>query len=107
MGNFIELECSLTKKITLTFSSSYNCRLNRCTDFQLRTRLVWSLNTIHSFQVTILLKDINDRIPVFQFQDYQSEVSEDSSAGTTVTTVQATDKDSPENTVVIHLLTFS
>ena len=63
-------------------------------------------NNIDSFQVTILLKDVNDRTPVFQFQDYQSEVSEDSPVGSTVTTVQATDKDSADNTVVITLSTF-
>ena len=58
----------------------------------------------------MLLKDVNDRTPVFQFQDYQSEVSEDSRIGSTVTTVQATDVDSAENTVVMHtsdLLPFS
>lgn len=58
------------------------------------------------FQVTVLLKDVNDRTPIFQFQDYQSEVSEDSPVGSTVTTVQATDMDSAENTVVIFLLSF-
>ena len=45
---------------------------------------------------------MNDRTPVFQFQDYQSEVTEDSPVGSTVTTVQATDMDSAENTVVIY-----
>ena len=54
-----------------------------------------------------MLKDINDRTPVFKFQDYQSEISEDSSVGTTVTTVEATDKDSLENTMVLFRLTFS
>lgn len=57
--------------------------------------------------MTILLKDINDRTPVFKFQDYQGEISEDSSVGTTVTIVEATDKDSLENTMVLFRLTFS
>ncbi|XP_078366665.1 protocadherin Fat 4-like [Oculina patagonica] len=52
--------------------------------------------------VTVLLKDVNDRTPVFQFQDYQSEVPEDSPVGSTVTTVQATDMDSAENTVLTY-----
>ena len=47
------------------------------------------------------MKDVNDRTPVFQFRDYQSEVSEDSPVGSTITTVEATDKDSAENTAVI------
>ncbi|XP_020618416.1 cadherin EGF LAG seven-pass G-type receptor 1-like [Orbicella faveolata] len=52
--------------------------------------------------VTVLLRDVNDRTPVFQFQDYQSEVKEDSPVGSTVTTVQATDMDSAENTVLTY-----
>lgn len=47
------------------------------------------------------MKDVNDRTPVFQFRDYKSEVSEDSPVGSTITTVEATDKDSAENTAVI------
>lgn len=47
-----------------------------------------------------MLKDVNDRTPVFQFRDYRSEVSEDSPVGTTVTTLEASDMDSAENTVV-------
>jgi len=54
------------------------------------------------FQVTVQLRDVNDRTPVFQFLDYQSEVTEDSPVGSTVTTMQATDLDSAENTVVIY-----
>lgn len=50
--------------------------------------------------VTILLKDVNDRTPAFQFRDYQSEVSEDSPVGSTVTTLEASDMDNAENTVV-------
>ncbi|XP_068723113.1 protocadherin Fat 4-like isoform X1 [Montipora capricornis] len=52
--------------------------------------------------VAILLKDVNDRTPEFQFYDYQSEVSEDSVVGTTVTTLLATDMDSAENTVLLY-----
>ena len=55
-------------------------------------------------QVAILLKDVNDRTPEFQFYDYQSEVSEDGVVGTTVTTLLATDMDSAENTVVSPFL---
>ena len=43
---------------------------------------------------------MNDRTPVFQFRDYQSEVSEDSPVGKTVTTLEASDMDSAENTMV-------
>lgn len=57
-------------------------------------------SSIYLCQVAILLKDVNDRTPVFQFRDYQSEVSEDSPVGTTVTTLAASDMDSPDNTVV-------
>lgn len=59
-------------------------------------------NNIVFFQVTVQLRDVNDRTPVFQFLDYQSEVTEDSPVGSTVTTMQATDLDSAENTVVIY-----
>ncbi|XP_067054992.1 protocadherin Fat 4-like [Acropora muricata] len=50
--------------------------------------------------VTISLRDVNDRTPVFQFRDYQSEISEDSRVGTTITTLLATDMDAAENTAL-------
>ena len=43
---------------------------------------------------------MNDRTPAFQFRDYQSEVSEDSPVGSAVTTLEASDMDNAENTVV-------
>ena len=55
-------------------------------------------------QVTISLRDVNDRTPVFQFHDYQSEISEDSPVGTTITTLLATDMDAAENTAVRFFL---
>lgn len=50
--------------------------------------------------MTISLRDVNDRTPVFQFHDYQSEVSEGSPVGTTIITLLATDMDAAENTAV-------
>ena len=54
--------------------------------------------------MTISLRDVNDRTPVFQFHDYQSEISEDSPVGTTITTLLATDMDAAENTTVRFFL---
>ena len=52
--------------------------------------LMFSL--FHS-QVTILITDVNDSPPVFQFKNYQAEVEENSSPGTKITVLEAYDPD--------------
>jgi hypothetical protein len=43
--------------------------------------------------VTILITDVNDSPPVFQFKNYQAEVEENSSPGTKITVLEAYDPD--------------
>ena len=40
-----------------------------------------------------MIMDVNDSPPVFQFQNYQAEVEENSSLGTKVTMLEAFDPD--------------
>ena len=44
-------------------------------------------------QVTILITDVNDSPPLFQFKNYQAEVEENSSSGTKVAVLEAYDPD--------------
>jgi hypothetical protein len=46
-----------------------------------------------NFQVTILITDVNDSPPEFEFKNYQAEVEENSSLGTKVTVLEAFDPD--------------
>ena len=43
--------------------------------------------------MTILITDVNDSPPHFQFKNYQAEVEENSSSGTKVTVLKAFDPD--------------
>ena len=64
-------------------------------------KLIFVLFHSVQFKVTILVRDVNDRPPLFQFHDYQSEIPEDTAVGSKVTVLVATDEDSAENTEVL------
>ena len=57
------------------------------------------LQIFFAFQITVNVLDVNDNKPVFQPAKSSGSVSirEDSGLGTTVATVQATDKDAGQN----------
>ena len=52
------------------------------------------------------MTDVNDRPPVFKFQDYQKEIPENSPVGSVVLTVEANDDDTPANTQVKTVVLF-
>ena len=57
-----------------------------------------------SMQVQITVRDINDNPPMFTKDVYEVSLSEDSPAGTTVITVTAHDRDTPEVTRLTYTL---
>ena len=50
--------------------------------------------------MTLTIKDVNDLPPIFQFNDYRAEITENSAPGTSILALTVFDKDLPTNTKV-------
>ncbi|XP_033229645.1 titin [Belonocnema kinseyi] len=88
-------ERSVNFIITVRDNSLIDYELHQSLHFKITAQEVGpSTNLSATVPVTIFLRDVNDNSPKFDIEFYEVEISENSTVGTKVVQVHATDKDS-------------
>ncbi|XP_043470934.1 uncharacterized protein LOC122504102 [Leptopilina heterotoma] len=81
--------------ITVRDNTLINYEIHHSLNFRIIAQEVGpATNLSTSVPVTILLRDVNDNIPIFDEKKYEVDLSENTTMGTRVIQVHATDKDS-------------